>query len=84
MEEVQEDIWSCVYRGESSSDFISLALRLTPQQPNNRLVWNETVSIMNDLFTNIWGDKKEVVLDHALEITMPVSFTPAVVDAFGS
>ena len=41
-------------------------------EPNNRLVWDETVSIMNDLFNNVWGDQKEVVYEHALELTMPV------------
>lgn len=41
-------------------------------EPNNRLVWDETVSIMTDLFENVWGDKKEVVYEHALDLTMPV------------
>lgn len=42
-------------------------------EPNNRLVWDETVSVMNDLFNNPWGGKQEVVSENALEITMPVS-----------
>ncbi|TCD65732.1 hypothetical protein EIP91_002261 [Steccherinum ochraceum] len=42
-------------------------------EPNNRLVWDETVGIMNDLFDNVWGGKTEIVSDHALEITMPLA-----------
>ena len=42
-------------------------------EPNNRLVWNETVSIMNDLFQNVWGTQKQIMYDHTLELTMPVS-----------
>ncbi|TCD69149.1 Ubiquitin fusion degradation protein 4 [Steccherinum ochraceum] len=42
-------------------------------EPNNRLVWDETVSVMNDLFDNVWGDKKQVTIEHALEITMPLA-----------
>ncbi|KAN0136291.1 cytochrome P450 monooxygenase [Lactarius tabidus] len=39
---------------------------------NTRLVWDETIRIMFDLFENVWGDKPEVVLDHCLDITLPV------------
>ena len=42
-------------------------------QPNNKLVWNETVRIVEDLFQNVWGEQKVVSYDHALEITMPAS-----------
>lgn len=41
-------------------------------QPNNKLVWNETIRIVEDLFQNVWGDRKVVTCDHALDITMPV------------
>ena len=27
---------------------------------------------MNDLFDNVWGDKSEIVVDHCVEITLPV------------
>ena len=40
---------------------------------NNALVWDETVQIMNDLFDNVWGDRSEVVVDHCVDITLPVS-----------
>ena len=42
-------------------------------QRNNVLVWDETVRIMNDLFDNVWGNRSEVVVDHCVEITLPVS-----------
>ena len=42
-------------------------------EPNNRLVWNETVTVMNDLFTNVWGNQKQIIFEHALELTKPVS-----------
>ena len=41
-------------------------------QRNTRLVWDETIRIMFDLFDNVWGDKPEIVLDHCLDITLPV------------
>ena len=43
-------------------------------QRNNVLVWDETVRIMNDLFDNVWGDRSEVVVDHCVDITLPVRF----------
>lgn len=53
-------------------------------EPNNRLVWDETVSIMNDLFDNIWGSKKQIVSEHALEITKPVCTISLVFTQFES
>lgn len=44
-------------------------------EPNNRLVWDEAVTILNDLFHNVWGSQKIITSDHALEITMPVGVT---------
>jgi len=42
-------------------------------EPNNKLVWDETVKVLNDLFDNVWGSQKEIVTEHALEITMPLA-----------
>ena len=36
-------------------------------------MWDETVRIMNDLFDNVWGDRSEVVVDHCVDTTLPVS-----------
>ena len=35
-------------------------------------MWDETIRVMNDLFDNVWGDRSEVVVDHCMEITLPV------------
>ena len=43
-------------------------------QKNNKLVWDETIRIMMDMFDNVWGDKSEVVVDHCVDITLPVRF----------
>lgn len=37
-------------------------------------MWDETIRIVMDLFDNVWGDKPEIVLDHCLDITLPVCF----------
>jgi hypothetical protein len=29
---------------------------------------------MNDLFDNVWGDKSEIIVDHCVDITLPVRF----------
>ena len=42
------------------------------RQKNNKLVWDETIRIMMDLFDNVWGDGSEVVVDHCLDVTLPV------------
>jgi hypothetical protein len=44
------------------------------RQRNNKLVWDETIRIMNDLFDDVWGDRSEVVVDHCVDITLPVRF----------
>lgn len=41
-------------------------------QKNNKLVWDETIQIMMDMFDNVWGDRSEVVVDHCVDITLPV------------
>ena len=43
-------------------------------QRNNKLVWDETVRIMMDMFDNVWGNKSEVIVDHCIDITLPVRF----------
>jgi hypothetical protein len=43
-------------------------------QKNNKLVWDETIRIVMDLFDNVWGDRSEVVMDHCVDITLPVRF----------
>jgi len=43
-------------------------------QRNNKLVWDETTRIMTDLFDIVWRDKSEIVVDHCVDITLPVRF----------
>jgi len=40
---------------------------------NTRLVWDETIRIMLDLFDNVWGDKPEIVVDHCVDVTLPIA-----------
>lgn len=42
------------------------------QQHNSKLVWDETVHVVQDMFQNLWSDKGEIIVDHCLNITMPV------------
>ena len=41
-------------------------------QRNTRLVWDETIRIMFDLFDNVWGDNPEIVIDNCVDLTIPV------------
>ena len=44
-----------------------------PYQANNKLVWQETIDVMQELFEDVWGDKEEIIFDHALELPFKVS-----------
>ncbi|TDL26326.1 614/534 cytochrome P450 [Rickenella mellea] len=37
---------------------------------NNRMVWNEAVRIVNDMFKNDWQDRPEIVVENCVDITM--------------
>ncbi|EKM77564.1 hypothetical protein AGABI1DRAFT_101616 [Agaricus bisporus var. burnettii JB137-S8] len=50
---------------------------------NNRLVWDEAVSTMNDIFNNAWENKERVVVDHFLDITLPVTLSVISAAGFG-
>ena len=67
------------YRNLAAPAFSKVCPELRPspnpeydRQRNNKLVWDETIQIMDDLFDNVWGDKSEIVVDHCLDITFPV------------
>jgi hypothetical protein len=36
------------------------------------MVWDETIRIVMELFNDVWGDRKEIVLDDVLDATMSV------------
>jgi len=71
MEEVQKDCRSGILRG-IVPELCSSPDAEYDRQRNNKLVWDETIGIMNDLFDNVWGDRSEVVADHCGDLTLPV------------
>ncbi|KAI0656897.1 cytochrome P450 [Cubamyces menziesii] len=50
---------------------------------NNRLVWDETIRILEDLFHNVWEDKDVVEVDHVLDITVGITLLVIGVAGFG-
>ncbi|KAI0090485.1 cytochrome P450 [Irpex rosettiformis] len=50
---------------------------------NNALVWDETKLIIQDLFNNVWGDQKEITVDHAVDVTLPLALFVIGVAGFG-
>ncbi|KAG2042615.1 cytochrome P450 [Suillus americanus] len=40
---------------------------------NNRLVWDATTHIMLDLFDTMWAGQEEVVVDHSVDLTLPIA-----------
>ncbi|KAF4621313.1 hypothetical protein D9613_000776 [Agrocybe pediades] len=50
---------------------------------NNKLVWEETVRIMDSLFADLWKDKDVISLDHCVEITLPIALFVIGVAGFG-
>ncbi|KAI0760164.1 cytochrome P450 [Fomes fomentarius] len=52
-------------------------------EKNNRLVWDETINILQDMFKNVWGDKDVVEVDHVMEVTVPITLLVIGVAGFG-
>jgi hypothetical protein len=77
VEEIQENIRSSILRRMSRTLCTRMRTLHETIQRNNRLVWDETVSIMDGLFTTVWENKKEIVTDHVGDITLPVCFQSA-------
>ncbi|KAK7051243.1 hypothetical protein VNI00_004743 [Paramarasmius palmivorus] len=50
---------------------------------NNKLVWDETVRIMLDMFKNVWGEQDVITTDHCLDITLPIALFVIGVAGFG-
>ncbi|PPQ76825.1 hypothetical protein CVT24_010969 [Panaeolus cyanescens] len=40
---------------------------------NNQLVWNETISVVNELFSDVWGDKDVITVNRCLDLTLPIT-----------
>ncbi|KAJ6474842.1 cytochrome P450 [Mycena sanguinolenta] len=52
-------------------------------EKNNKLVWDETVKIMAEMFNTQWNNADEVTIDHCLEITLPIALFVIGVAGFG-
>ncbi|KAI8969412.1 cytochrome P450 [Trametes punicea] len=50
---------------------------------NYRLVWDETIHIVEDLLQNVWGDKDVVEIPHVLDITVGITLLVIGVAGFG-
>ncbi|ESK89420.1 cytochrome p450 [Moniliophthora roreri MCA 2997] len=50
---------------------------------NNKLVWDETVRIMLDLFKNVWGSQEAITIDHVVDVTLPIALFVISVAGFG-
>uniref|UniRef100_A0A8H7XL65 Cytochrome P450 n=1 Tax=Psilocybe cubensis TaxID=181762 RepID=A0A8H7XL65_PSICU len=50
---------------------------------NNKLVWEETVKIMDGLFDEVWKNQDVVTVDHCLDITLPIALFVIGVAGFG-
>ncbi|KAI1786708.1 cytochrome P450, partial [Ganoderma leucocontextum] len=50
---------------------------------NNRLVWDETVRVLEDLFQNEWGPREVVDVNHIMDITVPITLLVIGVAGFG-
>ncbi|KAF8997386.1 cytochrome P450 [Cyathus striatus] len=42
---------------------------------NNRMVWEETENVLIDIFENLWGNEKQVIVENALDIMLPVNIS---------
>ncbi len=63
-------IESCMQMGGLTE--IPGARTLCDLQKNNKLVWDETVRIVDDLFENVWGARDSIDVDNITELTVPV------------
>ncbi|CDO70499.1 hypothetical protein BN946_scf184569.g42 [Trametes cinnabarina] len=52
-------------------------------EKNNRLVWDETIRILYDLFDNVWGDRDTILIDNITDITVPITLLVIGVAGFG-
>ncbi|KAK7687284.1 hypothetical protein QCA50_009789 [Cerrena zonata] len=52
-------------------------------EANNKLVWTESIRVMEDLFQTVWGDRKEIMYDDALYMTVPATLLVIGAAGFG-
>ena len=41
---------------------------------NNKLVWDETVKIMQGLFNDLWANQDVISINHVVDMTLPVGY----------
>jgi len=53
-------------------------------EPNNKLVWNKSVQVVDDLLRSVWANKVEVEVDNCLsELTLPLTLLVIGAAGFG-
>ncbi|OBZ67577.1 hypothetical protein A0H81_12404 [Grifola frondosa] len=50
---------------------------------NNRLVWDESINIMLDLFENVWGTQDSITVDHIVDLTVAIALLVIGIAGFG-
>ncbi|KAF9524181.1 cytochrome P450 [Crepidotus variabilis] len=50
---------------------------------NNKLVWEVTIKIMDSLFDDVWAEKKSIVIEHGVNLTLPLALFVIGVAGFG-
>ncbi|KAI0819406.1 cytochrome P450 [Trametes gibbosa] len=50
---------------------------------NNKLVWDESLRVVEDMFQTAWEDKDVVEIDHVLDITVPITLLVIGAASFG-
>lgn len=75
MEETQKNFCTGFHRSTPKSFLVSVACCDRRVKPNNKLVWHETIHVINDLFDNVWGNRDEIAVDHIREVFMPVRYS---------
>jgi hypothetical protein len=43
-------------------------------QRNNKLVWDETVKIMQGLYNDLWANQDVISVNHVVDLTLPVGY----------
>ncbi|KAF9451960.1 cytochrome P450 [Macrolepiota fuliginosa MF-IS2] len=66
------DLWK-KYRKISGPSF---------SEKNNKLVWEETLRIVDDLFDNVW-ENKDAVVNHGVDVTLPLALLVIGAAGFG-
>lgn len=77
METAAEDRGTSLFRGTFSSSWLWAEhyIYQGSSQRNNKLVWDETFRIVDEMFQTVWGDNDVVEVNHIMDLTVPVSIS---------